>query len=231
MNHKLGQYFNFSSIRLVIKHYFYNRVQADYEFDSISNISTDFITENSIKLILIDKDNTITAPYEDTFYNYNIEKKVREFQQQIGYNKVILVSNSIGSSDDSNDSNKDIKITQINTEYPIIRTYKELDILTLVHGKKKPNINFTECFDSLYLKKMLKYKIKKNKEDLNKINIKENNDIDTIYNNEVLVIGDRKMIDIVMAKDNQFKSALVNPLDTKKENIMVSLMRLIEKYY
>lgn len=46
---------------------------------------------------------------------------------------------------------------------------------------------------------------------------------------KVLVVGDRLMVDIYMGKENNMKTLLVSPLDTSKENIMVYLMRCLER--
>lgn len=123
---KIRQYFNFSGINLIITNIL-KRTKPTL-INDISQINEQFLINHKIKLVFIDKDNTITLPYENKFANENVENIVRLMQNNLGFNNVIIISNSIGSNDDKI---KNIKLLE----------NKELKILLLNHCMKKPNIN------------------------------------------------------------------------------------------
>jgi phosphatidylglycerophosphatase GEP4 len=97
------------------------------------------------------------------------------------------------------------------------KDYKELEIVennlklfVIKHKNKKPNVN-EEINEHFHL-------FNKN----NKLNIK---------NKEICIIGDRLFVDVLMGKKYGFFTILLEPIDYTKENIMVKLVRKIEKLY
>lgn len=81
-------------------------------------------------VVLIDKDNTITLPY----FNYvdnETKMKIKEFQTIVGYENVLLFSNTIGSSDDDN----------IKNNIYIKTKEEELGLKIFIHNGKKPKIS------------------------------------------------------------------------------------------
>ena len=55
-----------------------------------------------VKYVIFDKDNTLTLPYINKYYNSKIEMKVKESIDIYGFENVAILSNSVGSSDDKN---------------------------------------------------------------------------------------------------------------------------------
>lgn len=209
---KIGQYFNFNNLFFTLKHLFIYKSQPDIHFNCrLGDINmydiTSYIDKNNIKYVLLDKDNTISRPYSNI-----IEDKERTIitflQNKIGYNNVLIVSNSIGSSDDSNRN-------------LIPNIEKALDIRILIHNTKKPMIPL-EVISKFLLN---------NEKNNNEYNIKTNDIKDAFDTNRYLVIGDRLMVDIYMAKHMNFKSVLIEPIDVFADNISVRLMRKIEKMF
>jgi phosphatidylglycerophosphatase GEP4 len=49
-------------------------------------------------------------------------------------------------------------------------------------------------------------------------------------NKKICVIGDRLLVDIIMGKEFNFFTILVQPINTKKENIIVRLLRKFENF-
>ena len=129
---KIEQYFNFKNTFFTLKHILY-RTKPTYSFsNSFSKLGENdlllkIINDHEINLILIDKDNTLTLPYSEII-DYNSSIALSKLQKAIGFKKVMLFSNSIGSSDDTNKE-----------EIPI--TEKRMNIKIFVHNSKKPRIN------------------------------------------------------------------------------------------
>ena len=63
----------------------------------------------------------------DSFYNKEVESKVRESQEIYGHDNVAILSNSVGSKDDKNYEEAE-------------RLEKQMDIKIIRHVKKKPNV-------------------------------------------------------------------------------------------
>lgn len=213
MNNKFGQYFNFNGSFLILKHIFKN-TQPDFKMSSVAKLNCEFLDNNKIKFIIIDKDNTITSPYKEDYFNEEIKLSIQKIANKIGINNILVVSNSQGSSDD----------TQIESSKnnPTIKFNEKLGLNVFIHGSKKPNINFKEKFNQ----------VKNFKFEYNFSDDRENSDkkhsTKSISSQDVLVIGDRLMIDVYMAKENNFKSLLVKQLTTSGENVMVRLIRKVE---
>lgn len=126
--YKLGQYFNISGLTFVLKHIFYYKSKPNYivkkTFGNLSFDEIDYYLKNA-NYVLIDKDNTITKPYSN-YIESNCKENLNYIQNKIGYNNVMIVSNSIGSSDDTQNR---------------IENYENLfNTKILKHDSKKPKI-------------------------------------------------------------------------------------------
>ena len=49
-----------------------------------------------VKYVIFDKDNTITAPYEDPFFSAEVRNSVNECHEVFGRDNVAMLSNSVG---------------------------------------------------------------------------------------------------------------------------------------
>lgn len=108
--------------------------KPDWSFNSINCVDEKFLIDNMIDVIVVDKDNTLTLPLEETMVE-NCELFVRKWQTQLGFEKVVMVSNSIGSEDNKvddycKDNGKTYKIGLVK--------HHNFNIMMLNHGSKKP---------------------------------------------------------------------------------------------
>ncbi len=94
-----------------------------FSIPDINHINPRVLKDLGIEGLVFDKDNTITAPYENFLFS-TIETKFREFQEVFG-DRVVIVSNSAGTRDD-----KDFRDAQLIEDV--------LGIKVLRHIWKKP---------------------------------------------------------------------------------------------
>lgn len=136
------------------------------------------------EFVVFDKDNTLTLPYVDDVASDQHRKALDVCITVFSREKVLLFSNSAGSSDDV-----DFR-EALNLE-------KKQGIRVLRHKERKPGGG----------KSLL----------------------EVTKGRPTLVIGDRMFTDVVFANLNGCTSILVDPIDERKDNLMVSLVRKIEK--
>lgn len=123
---KLRQYINLSGLTMIFKNVL-KRTRPTFKVN-ICDLDKNFLLVNKIKIVFIDKDNTLTLPYENEYASDKIKSIIQNMQIQLGFENVILISNSIGSENVKMENKKLIK-------------NENLDILILNHGLKKPNID------------------------------------------------------------------------------------------
>lgn len=183
---KLEQYFNINHIRFTILHLIRGTRPDIYPQKKFCEIDFDSLLaqNNKIKYVILDKDNTLTLPYSEEISNPE-KSALSALQNKLGWANVVLVSNSIGSSDDEH-------------LHLIPNKEKKLSIRIIEHRSKKPNINLDNFVPQ------------------------------NLSMEEILVIGDRLMVDIYMGKSKGCTTLLVNAIDPKKDNFMVRFTRSIE---
>ncbi|KAF0391234.1 HAD-superfamily phosphatase [Gigaspora margarita] len=67
--------------------------------DDIRDIKFELLKKKGIKALAFDKDNTLTAPYENEIYP-PFNNAWQECKKQFGSENIIIISNSAGTADD-----------------------------------------------------------------------------------------------------------------------------------
>lgn len=96
---KIGQYFNFDGIKLMRK-YLFQKIKPDMQVNRLLDIDTNELINQRIKFIVLDKDNTLTLPYQNDFADEQVQSGVTNLISTFGKNNVAILSNSAGSKDD-----------------------------------------------------------------------------------------------------------------------------------
>ena len=142
---KLGQYFNINGIILNLKYSFrLHKIKPNILVNSILDLDLKKLkSENKVKYIIFDKDNTLTLPYKIEIER-KFEKKIEEFKNVFGKENIAILSNSAGSKDDKYyieaskiENASGIKV--VRHEYKKPKVYK--DILSTFNLNSK-NANF-----------------------------------------------------------------------------------------
>ncbi|KAF0391232.1 HAD-superfamily phosphatase [Gigaspora margarita] len=93
--------------------------------DDIRDIKFELLKKKGIKALAFDKDNTLTAPYENEIYP-PFNNAWQECKKQFGSENIIIISNSAGTADDPDF--QQAKKTEDNLGVPVLR-----------HKSKKPD--------------------------------------------------------------------------------------------
>lgn len=101
-------------------------LRPHFQVSDINEINFKALKAAGCKKIVFDKDNCITAPYEQAVFP-SIKKGWSECLKTFGAENIAIFSNSAGSSDDAPDFN-DAKSLQ-----------SKLDVKVITHGTKKPS--------------------------------------------------------------------------------------------
>lgn len=134
--YKYKQYLNLSNFSFILRHIRLNSKpsvncnETKFKDLDIQNNLISKLIKKPNSIILIDKDNTITLPYFNIVDN-ETRMKIKEFQTIVGYENVLLFSNTIGSSDDDNIKNNNY----------IESKEEELGLKIFIHNGKKPKIS------------------------------------------------------------------------------------------
>eukprot|EP01080_Neovahlkampfia_damariscottae_P000332 gene332-6746_t len=108
-----------------------NKFKPTFYYKNILEIPFEKIKrEHGIKLIIFDKDNTITKHKQNNIYP-PFENKLNELKEKF---KILIISNSSGS-------NRDLNFKDA------IELEKNLNLTILKHGSKKPFLNIFKCLN------------------------------------------------------------------------------------
>ena len=78
---------------------------------SVENVDWKRLQEQGIKYLIFDKDNTLTRPYEQTYFSRRIERAIiEECASTFSLNNMAILSNSVGSQDDAPDYKETVKV-------------------------------------------------------------------------------------------------------------------------
>lgn len=197
MLHFLRQSINFSAI-LQLRSLFYHPslVIPDYSVNSLSEISMEDLYAKGIRGIVFDKDNTLSISYENKLHPSvvgTIQKTKAIFK-----NRIAILSNSVGSSDD--DNFKGAVATEKGLGLPVIRHIKKKpacieEVLQFFNQKEGKALSGEECL---------------------------------LQPAQICVVGDRVLTDVVFANTYGMTSILVRPLSIVRDHPVATIFRFLE---
>lgn len=183
-----------------------------------------------IRGLIFDKDNTLTIPFNNAFYGADSGKDHTHFkevihhcQDYLGFENVVILSNSAGSSDD-------MATAQVNTAGNLARWFyphadeveKCLNIRVLRHGSKKP-----ACAKAVYRYFNSDADISTNADTCcHQTPPKEG--IENIQMPDLCMVGDRLLTDILFGNMHGCRTVLVDPIDESRDIPVVRLIRFLE---
>ena len=101
-----GQLWNGSAVRLfrfVLKKP--SLMIPSMTVSSIKNINFEDLQRNKFKVLVFDKDNTLTAPYSSSFYSKEIEYSISKAKEVFGNDNIGIFSNTLGFVDTTSSFN------------------------------------------------------------------------------------------------------------------------------
>eukprot|EP01102_Stenamoeba_stenopodia_P009753 TRINITY_DN2889_c0_g1_i2.p1 TRINITY_DN2889_c0_g1~~TRINITY_DN2889_c0_g1_i2.p1 ORF type:complete len:262 (-),score=65.18 TRINITY_DN2889_c0_g1_i2:398-1135(-) len=178
---------------------------------ALATIRFDQLKAKGFQGIVLDKDNTITKPYAPNFFDERIEKAVRESQRVFGGDRVIVFSNSAGSSDDARKNYEDAK-----------KLEESLGVRVLRHGTKKPNgiDNILSYYNSL-------------QDPSTSVSSASSNDVQAsggVDASRLVLIGDRYATDIAFGNQHGMYTIKTPLLTNEGDPLIVKLIRPIESF-
>ncbi len=119
----MAQFFNLQALKEFPKALLNKKLRTPKErISSINDLAISALKKKGIKALIFDKDNTLTLPYTNEIHP-SIRAHLRVLQKEF---ITAIFSNSIGSSDDTNN-------------VQAIKSENELNIKVITHQTKKPN--------------------------------------------------------------------------------------------
>ncbi|KAJ3114848.1 hypothetical protein HK098_007162 [Nowakowskiella sp. JEL0407] len=190
---------------------------------SVANLNFHALKACNFKVLVFDKDDTLTFPYHDNIHPPLI-KAWDEALSVFGRQNVVIFSNSAGSSDD-----KDFK--------DAARIESTLGVKVIRHNTKKPN-GFTSLISHIHSLP----KPPPQKQTLEKVtttfspNSKKSTFVFSnpiseekkVQPHEIVMIGDRAFTDVVFANSNGMASILLTKPIREKGGALTSLLRKVE---
>ena len=100
---KLGQYFNSKGIGAFLNTLLNSRQNftPHVRAQSVAHINYAKLASCGIKYVVFDKDNTLTEPYVDEYFNEDLQRGIlKECEKAFKIDNMAILSNSVGSKDD-----------------------------------------------------------------------------------------------------------------------------------
>ena len=189
-NYLFSEFFNIRGTLKTLKYLFKLRtLKPDIRINHLKNLDLLRLkTNNNIKYVVFDKDNTIAYHKSNQIANHEIKQILDNFHNIFGTENIAILSNTAGSNNDINFG--DLNLIEQNFGIKVIK-----------HKRKKPCVDL-EIFEH--------FKIQKSD------------------SKNICFIGDRLFTDIVIGKELNSFTILINPLDLETDNIIVRNIRKIE---
>ena len=207
-NYFFSEFINIDGVLKTFKYIFkIKNLKPDIKTIHIRNLNLEKLKkENKIKYIVFDKDNTIAFHKSNNLPNEEMKIILNNFSKIFGNENLAILSNTAGSASDKDFA--DLNLIE-----------KNFGIKVIKHKKKKPCVDFEifEHFNLAFEKNLNNSDSSKEEEEKRR-------------RRSVCCIGDRLFTDVIMGKEINSFTVLVDPLDGSTDNFIVKNVRKIENF-